>query len=210
MHMGWFVGPNPRIPNLPIFLSLFPSEERWPTGVDSSEKLIERPVEKVRIKTETEGERDAQIIRPMVGPSMIGMNPPVPTTVMLTESEFNNLGRPTLGDELALTMERVPWVDPKSASEVPRLCLIGTLPKVYWRDQLQIVNPNERLLRTYQHVSLDLFPCSKLCLCRPELRTILLLRLVIVLQFIISDAAFMTETWKPHFVTASLQRGHRR
>ena len=109
MHMGGYMGPKPRVPNLPIFLSLFPSEERWPVGIDASEKLIERPVEKVRIKTETEGERDAQIIRPMVGG--VSMNPPVPTTIMLTESEFNSLERPTLGDEVTLTIERVPKVD---------------------------------------------------------------------------------------------------
>ena len=111
MHMGGYMGPKPRIPNLPIFLSLFPSEERWPFGgIDASERLIERPVEKVRIKTESEGEKDAQIIRPMVG-SSVGMNPPVPTTIMLTESEFDGLGRPTLGDEVTLTIERASRTD---------------------------------------------------------------------------------------------------
>jgi len=110
-HMGGYSARQFRIPNLPIFLSLYPSEERWPGGGDTAERLIERPVEKVRIKTETEGERDAQIIRPMMGPSIMAMNPPVPTTIMLTESEFNSLGRPTLGDELALTIERIPKSD---------------------------------------------------------------------------------------------------
>ena len=112
MHMGGYVGPRLRIPNLPIFLSLFPSEERWPGGIDTSERLIERPVEKVRIKTETEGEKDAQIIRPMVGPSMRGMNPPVLTTIVLTENEFDSLGRQTLGDEVTLTIERAVRADP--------------------------------------------------------------------------------------------------
>ena len=107
-HMGGYVGPKPRVPDPPIFLSLSPSEERWPVGINASEKLIERTVEKVRIKTETEGERDAQIIRPMIGPSMIGMNPLVPTTIMLTEGKFDSLERPMLSNEVVLTIERVP------------------------------------------------------------------------------------------------------
>jgi hypothetical protein len=107
LHMGGYSRTPFRVPNAPIFLSLYPSEERFPGGGDNSERLLERPVEKVRIKTENEGERDAQIIRPMIGPALMSMNPPIPTTIMLTMEEFTSLGKPTIGDEVMLTFERV-------------------------------------------------------------------------------------------------------
>lgn len=105
-HMGGWARAPFRVPNLPVFLSLLPTEERWPGGGDTSDRLFDRPVEKVRIKTEREGERDAQIIRPMIGPAFAPMNPPVPTVIMLTEEEFNSLGRPTLNDDVTLIIER--------------------------------------------------------------------------------------------------------
>jgi hypothetical protein len=88
-----------------VFLSLVPAEQRKiPTSPKSPEKLLERPSEKVRIKSE-EGERDAEIIRPMAqwNESML---PSIPVVVTLSMEEFEGIGRPTLGDKLTLTIEK--------------------------------------------------------------------------------------------------------
>lgn len=87
-----------------VFISLVPAEQRkLPVSPKSSERLLERPTEKVRIRSE--GEREAEIIRPMMqwNESMI---PSIPVVVTLSTEEFEGIGRPTLGDRLTLTLEK--------------------------------------------------------------------------------------------------------
>ena len=89
-----------------VFISLVPAEQRkLPSSPKSPERLLDRPSEKVRIKSE-DGERDAEIIRPMVEWNE-SMMPSIPVVVTLSTEEFEGIGRPTLGDMLTLTIEKV-------------------------------------------------------------------------------------------------------
>jgi hypothetical protein len=93
----------------PIFVSLVPTEERAASmyGDDSGkERIMEPPRERVRIRTENQSEKEAEIIRPMVGGITSGMMVQrVPTVVLLSLAEFNDLGRPTIGDRISITVE---------------------------------------------------------------------------------------------------------
>jgi len=94
----------------PVILNLAPTEERMAsmdTRNEGRERIVEPPREKVRIKTESQGERDAEIIRPMMGGITSAMMTPFfPTMVLLSVAEFNELGRPTIGDKISITIDR--------------------------------------------------------------------------------------------------------
>jgi hypothetical protein len=102
--MGFTRGPFAEL-NPFVFLSLIPAEERKFNPPNSPERIIERPTEKVRIKTGSEVERDAEIIRPMVHWNE-NMLQPVPVIVTLSNEEFEEMRKPTLGDKLVLTIEK--------------------------------------------------------------------------------------------------------
>ena len=101
--MSWNSGPYSQL-NPFVYLSLVPAEpKKLSSKPKSPERLLEHPTEKVRIKSEGEGEREAEIIRPMVQWNE-AMMPSVPVVVTLSAEEFEGIGRPTLGDRLTLTI----------------------------------------------------------------------------------------------------------
>jgi hypothetical protein len=97
-------GPFPDL-NPFVYVTLLPAEQRKPATTKGQERFVEAPMEKVRIKSEGEGERDAQIIRPMRQWSE-SMIPSVPVILTISNEEFESIGRPTLGDVITLTIQK--------------------------------------------------------------------------------------------------------
>ena len=89
-----------------VFLSLVPDQPKVIQQAKSPEKLVEPPIERVRIRSESEGERDAEIIRPMRQWDESMLASQFPVVVTLSNEEFERIGRPTLGDRITLTLAK--------------------------------------------------------------------------------------------------------
>jgi hypothetical protein len=99
----------------PLFLSLVASDERAEAMESYFEEVMRERFQrrqgdpsrmKVKIKTEGEGERDAEITTPPFPRGMGAMMPKIPTILMLSTEEFASLGKPTIGDIIAITIDR--------------------------------------------------------------------------------------------------------
>ena len=95
----------------PLYVSLVPTDKRAEVFQIHFEELMRQRTErgssmKVKIKTQGEQEKEAEITPPQIPRGIGPMMPKIPTILMLSTAEFTSLGKPTIGDTITITIDR--------------------------------------------------------------------------------------------------------